>query len=139
MDLKKYYSDPKFNGSFAGQRTFYEAVKLKHPNVKKKQVQNYLKTDDAYTLHRPVRRPKKFRRVYTKGIAYLYQIDLIDMSHLSSENKSWKWIVNVIDTFSKKMWCFKTKNKTAKTIVSVLNSLLTTHRPKKIETDGLAN
>ena len=59
------------------------------------------------------------------------------MSHLASENKSWKWIINVIDTFSKKMWCFKTKNKAAKTILNALSQLLTTNRPKKIETDGL--
>ncbi len=136
MDLKKYYNDPKFNGSFGGKERFYRAVKAKHPNVSRKVVNKYLRGDDAFTLHVPVQKPRKFRRIYTKGIAYCYNLDLIDMTHLANENKGYKWIINCIDTFSKKMWCFKTKNKKGKTVTDALKRLLTTNRPQKIETDG---
>ena len=102
MDLKKYYNDPKFNGAFGGKERFYRAVKAKHPNVSRKVVNKYLRGDDGFTLHVPVQKPRKFRRIYTKGIAYCYNLDLIDMTHLAKSNKGYKWIINCIDTFSKK-------------------------------------
>ena len=41
----------------------------------------------------------------------------------------------VLDTFSKKLWAFKTKNKKGKTITDALRPLLTRNKPIKIETD----
>ena len=137
MDLKKYYNDPKFNGAFSGKKTFYNSIKAKHPTARSSTVYNFLKAEDGYTLHKPVRKPRKYRRVYTKGIGYLYQIDLVDMSALSRYNKGYKWIINCIDTFSKKLWSFKTKKKFGKTITNALRDLLTVKRPIKIETDGV--
>ena len=136
MDFKTYYNDPKFTGSFSGKNNFFNAIKKENPLARRKDVFNYLKTDDAYTLHKPTKKPRRYRRIYTKGISYLYQLDLCDLSALSKENKGYKWIINVIDTFSKKLWSFKTKNKRGKTITNALKSLLTQNRPKKCETDG---
>ena len=135
MDLKQYYNDPKFSGSFAGKHSFYRALKKNNVAVKKSDIDRYLKSDDAYTLHKPTKKPRKYRRVYTKGIGYLYQIDLCDMSALSKQNRGYKWLINVLDTFSKKLWAFKTKNKKGKTITDVLKPLLTSKPPLKLETD----
>lgn len=136
VDIKAHYHDPKFNGSLGGKRRFYQALKAKYPHIKRTAVEKFLRSDDAYTLHKPVQKPRKYRRVYSKGISYCYNIDLIDMSHLAKENKGYKWIINCIDTFSRRMWCFKTKNKRGKTITDVLRALLTENRPKKIECDS---
>ena len=136
VDLKKLYRDPKFEGSLGGKERFFKAAKRLHPNLKRNTVYNYLKSDDTFTLHKPTTKPKKFRRVWTKGISYLYQIDLIDMSKYARENRGYKWLINVIDTFSKKMWCYKLKNKKGKTTTDALRPLLTANRPQKIETDS---
>ena len=135
MDLKSLYNDPKFTGSFSGQNQFIEALREVDPLIKRKDVIKYLKSDDAYTLHKPIQKPKRYRRVYTKGIAYLYQIDLVDMSSLSRQNRGYKWIINCIDTFSKKLWSFKTKRKTGQLITNALRPLLTATRPQKIQVD----
>ena len=58
MDLKTYYSDPKFNGSLGGKERFYRAIKAVYPNVNRKAIFNYLKSDDGYTLHKPVQNPR---------------------------------------------------------------------------------
>lgn len=137
MDLKSKYHDPAFHGSFSGQRRFHEHLKKSGVRISLQKTKDYLKSNDAYTLHKPVNKPKKFRRVYTKHIGYLYQIDLVDMHALESKgNQGYKWIINCIDTFSKKLWSFKTKDKKGKTITDTLEPLLTTNRPNKIETDG---
>ena len=135
IDLKKYYNDAKFPGSFTGKKSFYEAVKAKHPRIKRSAINKYLRSDDTYTLHKPVQKPRRYRRVYTKGIGYLYQIDLVDMSAFARSNRGYRWIIMVLDCFSKKLWAFKTKNKKGKTITDALRALLTKNKPIKIETD----
>ena len=142
VDLGALYRDPTFSGSFSGRKRFYKAVKDKYPGAKitQKQVDEYLKRDDSYTLHRPAKKPATFRRVFTKRIGYLYQIDLVDMRKFKSVNKGYSWIIVCIDTFSKKVWCFATKNKTADATTEALRDLLTKNRPEKIQTDeGISN
>ena len=107
MDIKKLYQDPKFPASFAGKQRFFNAVKSKYKNAKLKTVEDTLKSIDSYTLHKPVTKPQKYRRIYTKGIKYLYQIDLVDMTKLEKKNNGYRWIITIIDTFSKKAWAFK--------------------------------
>jgi hypothetical protein len=136
VDIKAYYHDPKFSGSFGGKRRFYKALKAKFPNVKRKEVEQFFRSDDAYTLHRGVQKPRKYRRVYSKGIDYCYNLDLVDMSSLADENRGFKWILVCICTFSRRVWCFKTKNKRGQTITEAIRGLLTTNRPKKIECDS---
>jgi transposase InsO family protein len=135
MDLRQLYKDPKFSGAFAGRRQFYRSVKEKYPNVKWKQIVDYLKSDDGYTLHRPVKKPRKYRRVITKHINYLWQVDLVDMSAHAEHNKDYRWIIMVIDCFSKKLWAIKTKRKTGSIITNAVKNLLTIHKPLKIQYD----
>jgi len=135
MDFKKYYTDPNFNGSFAGVDAFFKSLKKVNPDVKKGDVEKFLKTSNPYTLHKPVKRPKKFRRVYTKGIKYLYQMDLIVIPKLADENDGFSFLVTIIDTFSKYAWVFPTKTKSGKDVYDKIKSLLLVERPSKIQTD----
>ena len=131
--MDKLYQDSKFVGAFSGKKAFQRAL----PNVQpKKEIDKKLSAIDSYTLHKPVRKPKKWRRIFTKGIGYLYQMDLVDMQAYSRQNKGYRWIITVIDTFSKKLWCFKLKNKSADSVYQALRPLLEKNRPQKIETDG---
>ena len=71
----------------------------------------------------------------TKGIDYLYQIDLVDMSKFADENDDYKWIITCIDTFSKKAWAFKVRDKSGVSITNTMKVLLLVNRPQKIEFD----
>lgn len=136
MDLRALYNSTKFAGGFTGRETFYKAVKKKFPGVKRSEINNYLKKDDAYTLHRPIQKSKKWRRVYAKHINYLYQIDLSDLSSMVEHNDGQKWILNIIDCFSKKCWAIAMKDKRGITITNAIKPILTRNKPCKIETDG---
>ena len=72
MDLKQLYNDPKFPASFAGQKRFYYAQQQRNPSVSLKTVKKRLRAVDSYTLHKPTKKPKLYRRIFTKGIDYLY-------------------------------------------------------------------
>jgi hypothetical protein len=135
MDFKAVYNDPKFQGSLSGVNRFYKAVKGQDPTISRAQVKKALRSIDTYTLHKPIKKPPIYRRVYTKGIDYLYEIDLVDMSKFKNENDGHTFIITIIDTFSKRAWAFKLKSKTAKAITKVMTPFLKNHRPHKISFD----
>ena len=118
--MKRHYNDPKFPGSFSGQERFYKALKQVDPTVTRKSVKKELQSIDSYTLYKPKRRQPLYRRVLTHGINYLYQCDLVDVSSFKNENDGYNFIITIIDTFSKKAWAFKLKQKSAKSIVEVM-------------------
>ena len=137
MDLKQLYNDPKFPASFAGQERFYraQAKHLKNRSASKSSVKKKLQSIDSYSLHKPTRKPKLYRRIFTKGIGYLLQCDLIDMTNLHKDNDGYKWIITIIDTFSKKAWAFKMKKKSAQSIVEVMKPFLRDNTPQKMQFD----
>ena len=90
MDLKRLYTDPKFSGAFSGKQRFLKALKSQDRRIKKSDVEKTLRSIDSYGLHRPLKRPKIFRRIYTKAINYLFQIDLIDMTKYENENDGYR-------------------------------------------------
>jgi transposase InsO family protein len=135
MDFKELYRDPKFTGSFSGQQRFHHALNKDNVHVSKSSVNKRLMSVDSYTVHKPTRKTKVFRRIYTKGINYLLQCDLVDLSSLHKDNDGYKWIITIIDTFSKKAWAFKMKNKSANSIVSVMKPFFQSVKPQKIQFD----
>ena len=135
MDLKELYLDPKFSAAFAGKNLFSDAVRKRDRSVKAEDVEKSLRKIDAYTLHKPTKREALYRRIYTQGIGYLYQCDLVDMSKFADENDDYKFIITIIDTFSKKAWAFKLKNKTAKSILEVMEPFFKKNKCEKLEFD----
>ena len=133
-DFKKLYHDPKFPGSFSGKNRFVRALKkAKHST---RGVDKALRQIDSYTLHKPVKKPPIFRRIFTRGIGYLLNIDLVDMSAWSRQNQGFKWLITCIDTFSKKAAVFKTKTKSGPAITRALKTYLERVKPQNIEFDG---
>ena len=134
MDLKKFYLNPKFPGSYSGAYKFYQEVKNIHPKVTLKKVNEFLKSQDAYTLHKRTRKPK-FRRTLVFKPRDLWQIDLLDMQKYSKENDGYRYICVIIDCFSRYVWVKPLKNKTGKATVKALALLLMNERPKLIQAD----
>ena len=134
MDLKKLYLDPKFPGSYSGAYKFYQEVKNIHPKVTLKKVNEFLKSQDAYTLHKRTRKPK-FRRTLVFKPRDLWQIDLLDMQKYSKENDGYRYICVIIDCFSRYVWVKPLKNKTGKATVKALALLLMNEIPKLIQAD----
>ena len=95
----------------------------------------FLLSQPAYTLHRPVVRKFKRRKYTLKGINDLIQLDLSDMTSLSTFNDGIKFLLIHIDTFSKFLKVIPLKNKNASTVARALSTLLRENRPKNIQTD----
>lgn len=89
-------------------------------------------------LHKPSRKNFFRRRVVQKGLNDTWQIDLIEMIPYSQENKGFKYILTVIDIFSKYAYAVGVKNKTASSIANAMKNILLESKygsPKNIQSD----
>ena len=94
------------------------------------------KADVINEIHKNVRKNFPRRRVILKDIDDLWQADLIDMQALSDVNSDYKYILVIIDCFSKYAWAFPLKQKTKENVSSVLKTFLSKGRcPKNLQTD----
>lgn len=94
------------------------------------------KADVVNEIHRNVRVNFPRRNVITKDIDDLWQADLIDMQSVSKENKNFRFILTVIDTFSKYAWTFPIKTKSKEDVCYNFMKLLKTRVPKNLQTDN---
>lgn len=86
-------------------------------------------------LHKPARRKFKRRRIITKGLNDLFQADLVEMIPYSKMNNGYKYILTVIDVFSKYAWAVPVKNKTGKEVANAMKKILQERVPKNLHTD----
>ena len=90
---------------------FYKIMKKINPEIKFEEVDQFVKQQKSYQLHK---KPRK--QIQGHIVAYhenaLWFIDLLDMSNYSRQNKGYKWILLAIDTFTRKAYAEALKNKT---------------------------
>ena len=88
-------------------------------------------------LHRAARRNYPRRKVELRGLHDLYQADLVEMQPYASVNRGCKYLLNVIDTFSKRAWSEPVKSKTGKDVTAAMEKILKTVKktPKNLHTN----
>lgn len=88
-------------------------------------------------LHRAARRNYPRRSVIVCGIDDSWQADLIEMIPHAAVNKGYKYLLTVIDNFSKYAWARALKSKKAGDVSHAFEDILNTsgRRPKNLQTD----
>ena len=85
----------------------------------------------------PPRKKYPTNKIVYNHINEIRSIDLLDMSDYGISNKGYRYILVVIDNFSKLGWCIPLKIKYARTIKDEFLNIITTskRKPNKIEVD----
>lgn len=140
--FKRLFYDPKKPGALSGVNALHEAAvrtnKNKRIKISKDDVKNFLQGQDTYTMHKLPRKNFSRRRVIVSGPRVQFQCDLVDMSKHASQNKNFKWILVVIDVFTKKAWAQPVKSKQSADIISAFKILFNDvdkPLPSKIQSD----
>jgi len=83
----------------------------------------WLEEQDAYTLHRPVR--KRFaRNPYTvTNVMDVWEFDLLDVQSYAKYNDNFKYILSVIDVFSKFLYLIPVKTKGGHAVTAAFLSI----------------
>ena len=69
------------------------------------------------------------------GIDEIWSADLVDMSSFAKDNNGIKFLLTVIDVFSKYGWMIPLKNKTGNAISIALKHIFKERLPKKLWVD----
>jgi transposase InsO family protein len=110
--------------------------KFKPKVYTKKEVKEWLQTQDVYTLHTPTRRRFPRRQVVVYGTDHQWQADLVDLGKLASYNKGFKYLLTCIDVLSRYAWVVPLKDKTGKTLKEAFQVIFKTGRePIRLQTD----
>ena len=95
-----------------------------------------IKLEIVNEIHKPARKNFKRRRVIIKGLNDLFQADLVEMIPYAKINRGNKYILTVIDVFSKFAWAVPLKSKTAKDVSEAMAIVLQPPNiPRNLQTD----
>lgn len=119
-DLKENYIKPGHPIAFAGIQQIYNFYRKRIP-IKK--IQSILSGIESYTLHREFH--KQLRNTsFTHFKRYQFQIDLVEVQQFAKFNNNVRYLLNVIDTFTRYAFVRPLTDKKATTVLNEFKSIL---------------
>jgi len=103
----------------SGRKTFWIGVKK---NERSESVNWSSQLVDE--LHKPIIKNFPKRKVYVNGIDKIWAADLIEMQAFSKFNCGVRYLLTVIDVFSKYGWMLPLKDKTGKSVTDAFKEIL---------------
>ncbi len=135
--LSSVYYDPKHPASYSGPTKLYRVAKAAGKKITLKQIRDWLKGQETYTLHRQVRHKFPRNKVIVDGIDELWDADLMDMVSLSAHNGGVRYMLVAIDIFSRYTWLRPLKSKQGKDVVQAFASIFAEGRKShNVRTDN---
>jgi hypothetical protein len=133
--LNKRYYDPSFPSSFGGINSFYKSIKSNKIGISRKDVKEWLSSQEPYTLHRNLKR--KFLR--PKVIAtYKYNMMDFDTGYYEkygNSNDGYKYFLIGIDILSHFVNVIPLKSLKADEVTKAKKSILDINQPSIVRTD----
>ena len=136
-DLKEKYRNPLHPISFLGVEKIYQFY---NGALSKRKIKEYLNSTEINTIMRM--QPRNRSKRWTPIIAFFYldlvQVDLVDVSRISSENDGTNFLLCAIDVFTRRLFVQPLKDKKAETVLSGLKTVLgfMEHLPSNITSDA---
>ena len=124
------YRDPAASGSLGGVARFARAQKLPLSKVRER--------DLGYTLHKPRRQHFPTLPVMVFGIDEQWAADLIEVIKIAKSNRGYRYLLTVLEVFSKYAWMEPVKTKTGQDLTIAFEKILKRSQgrePQKLQTD----
>ena len=131
----KIASDPKYDGYQRGLASM--VYKFFDKKSKGSGITNEFNYQLANELHKPIIKKFKKIKVYSSFKDNIWGVDLADMQSLSKFNKGFKYLLCVIDLFSKYAWVIPTKDEKGTSIVNAFKKVIPEgqRKPNKVWVD----
>jgi transposase InsO family protein len=122
--LNDLYNDIKI-GTGSSVRNFYYKVLQKYLNIKRSDIENFLKDQPFYQITTHQKQKSINKPNISKYPNYKWSADLIDLTIYSNkkDNKKNKYILTVIDNFSRYAFAIPLKDKKPKAIIEAFNKI----------------
>lgn len=134
LDVHRIYYDVSHPAGYSSREKLVEAMKGK---MSRKQVHDWLKSQETYTLHKPVMRRFSRNKYVLSNFNELWQVDLSDMRTYSEYNDGYNYILCVIDVFSKYAFARPMRKKNSTTVKTCFESIFAeaNDTPRHIQSD----
>ena len=130
--ISNAYFNPRHKGSYGGKTRLASALA---PKVAKSTVNKWLEETDTYNLHAPVRRKFPRRKYVVTGLDHLIQMDIAVFTNFSKYNDNFKYLLVIIDVFSRKGYVIPLKTKSALEVSTSIDQFLKRKSPLYCQTD----
>ena len=135
--LKKHYFHPGSPIFFTNPVKLHNHLKKSGYNVTLPYLKEWVKEQEAYSLHKQARHTFPRLRHVLKGKHHLYDADLADMKDLEQQNQNFKYLLVIIDGYSKFLSVRPLKTKTAQVVKQAVEEIFNTmSKPEVFRTDS---
>lgn len=127
-DLRQNYKRPGHPIAFAG---ITQIFKYYNGKLSIKRIKELLSGIESYTLHREFHKQKR-NTSFSHFKRYQFQMDLVEVQQLSKYNDNIRYLLNVIDTFTRFAFVRPLKNKTAVHVLEKFKDILIEAKQKPL-------
>ncbi len=124
--ITKVFTGKKASSAFTSVSTIKKSKEGKH--FRKRDIENTLRQIAANNLHKPIRKKFQRRFVSVPTLNHQFGADLIEIKNPRS-NFNKKYIIAIVDHFSRSAWLEALKNKSADTVLAAIKKIF--HRTKR--------
>jgi Integrase core domain/Chromo (CHRromatin Organisation MOdifier) domain len=125
------YYDTKHSASYGGVAPLARATR-----TGKRTTVEWLIAQRPYTLHKPARKRYNTRPYRTGNIDQQWQADLVEMIPYENVNDGYRYILTIIDLFSRYAWAEPLKDKTGNEVAAAFRHVFAHGRkPQRLQTD----
>ena len=129
--LLSRYWDPLKPSSLGGLTRFTKAKKISIRHARE-----VLQRDLGYALHKPRRLRFPTLPVMVFGIDEQWTANLIEVINIAKYNRGYRYLLTVVDVFSKHAWVQPVKTKTCKAVTEAMTKILKgSRKPVRLQTD----
>ena len=130
-DLAKLYNDPKTG--YVGLEELYRKSKQKGLPYTYREVKKWYNEQPVNQIYKIPQKIKKYNKIVSHRVQPgSFQADLMDLKKYSQWNKGYKYLLNIIDIYSRYAWSFPIKQKTPEQIKELIRKVMNEVNPSDI-------
>lgn len=133
--LAAHYYDKGDAGGYAGVDGLWRAAHKDVPSLTRPQVARWLREQLTYQLHKQPRHNFRRNPIVVDRIDELWEADLVDLCNLARYNDGYKYLLVVIDVFSKQLHVRPLKAKSAAVVADAFAQIFETSQPQTLRSD----
>lgn len=134
--LKNYYFSISNPAAYSSPEKVYRVLKKRYPGQFSRYfIQKWLDGIDAYSVQKQVRQKFKTPKVRVTSIDSQFDADISDVSNIAKENDGIRYLLFVMDIFSRFLWVKPLKDKTAKSVLEGLKEVFKERKPIRLRVD----
>ena len=121
--LSRLYGNHELQCGLSSVRKLYNEGKKYIPNLTYEDVRIFLSSQDSYTLHKQGRRYFPRRKIIVSRPGLIASVDLADMSLLKEQNDGVRYLLFILDSFSRYLIVKPLRNKNADSVLRAFKSV----------------